>query len=861
MATKAKTKKDVSQKNKYNVPNDFWEYVEHYRVRDSENFLHNIADHMEYTLAKHERIAQSRDFYSAVALAVRDYLVEDANDVNFVSYQHNVKRVYYLSMEYLMGRALCNAMINLGVYDMAKKVMDRFNIDLDTLMTYEDDAGLGNGGLGRLAACFLDSMATLGIPCYGYGLRYDYGIFSQYISNGYQVEEPDEWLRYRNLWEIMREDHVYDVGINGVIKEYVSGDGSPSFDWTDRDEVRAVACDMLIPGYKNDVANFLRLWTSRAKHEFDLNAFNDGFYLKAVEKQGMAETISKVLYPNDNSERGRHLRLLQEYFFVSATIQDIATRHLVTNPTLDNLHEKAAIQLNDTHPALAVPELMRILMDDHGYAWEKAWNIVTKTINYTNHTVMPEAMEKWPISMLEKMLPRHLQIIYEINRRFLAQVSRNFPGDNARIARMSLIQETGERSVRMAHVAIVGSNKVNGVAALHSKILVEDLFRDFAELWPDKFCNKTNGITPRRWLQLCNRKLSDLISSKIGDKWVTDLDELKKILDYAEDLDFQKAWADVKRANKERLAVYIKEHNNIDVDVDSIFDCQVKRIHEYKRQLLNVLHIITLYNRIKDDPDAEITPRTFIFAGKAAAGYAMAKLIIKLINSVADVVNNDPEVAGRLKVVFLANYSVSLAEIIIPAADLSEQISTAGMEASGTGNMKLSLNGALTIGTLDGANIEIKEEVGDDNIFIFGLTVEEVEEYKAMDFNPVDVVQRNDELRRCLNMLSQGVFSNGDRELFQPILSSILYGGDKYMVTLDYDSYIEEQSRVSEAFLDKEDWTRKSIINSANMGKFSTDRTISDYNDEIWKVEPILKFLAERKAQSRVCEETKTCRP
>ena len=828
---------------------EFWKLVEHYRKKDKQTFTYSIADHMEYTLAKHERISNKRDFYAAVAHAVRDYLVENANDVNYLSYKHNVKRVYYLSMEYLMGRALCNTMINMGLYPLAKSILEDFGLDLDTLMTLEDDAGLGNGGLGRLAACFMDSMATLGIPCYGYGLRYDYGIFAQKIENGFQVEMPDEWLKYENVWEIKREDHTYDVGINGKIGEYMDGDGRIYYEWTDRQEVRAVAHDMLIPGYKNDMANFLRLWTARAKHEFDLDAFNDGFYLKAVEQQGLAETISKVLYPNDNSDRGRQLRLLQEYFFVSATIQDIVQRHLTTNPNLDNLHEKAAIQLNDTHPALAIPELMRVMIDIHHYNWEKAWDITSKTFAYTNHTVMPEAMEKWPISVVEQMLPRHLQIIYEINRRFLDEVSRVFPNDNNRLRRMSIIEEGGEKSIRMANLAVVASHKINGVAALHSQILVDNLFRDFAELWPNKFCNKTNGITPRRWLLESNPDLANLITETIGDKWVTNLDEMKKLLKYTNDKKFLEKWMVAKRKNKEKLAKYIKEKNGIDVNLDSIFDCQVKRIHEYKRQLLNILHVITLYNAIKDNPNGFFTPRTVIFSGKSAAGYMMAKLVIKLINSVADVVNNDPDMRGRLKVVFLANYSVSLAELIIPSADLSEQISTAGMEASGTGNMKLSLNGALTIGTLDGANVEINEEVGDENIFIFGLKAHEVDEIKARGFYPMEVVQHNQHLKKCLDMISNGYFSKGNREIFKPLLGSILYGGDKYLVTIDYDSYIEAQVKVGQAFLNQEDWAKKSLINAACMGKFSSDRTIKEYAEEIWNVKPISDLVKTRKKE------------
>lgn len=820
-----------------------WAKVESRRKRDKETVFNVMAEHLKYNLAKHERIQGKRDFYNASALTIKDYLVENGNDVNYVSYKNNVKRVYYLSMEYLMGRSLCNAMINLGLYPVVKELLDDLGIDLDTLLSNESDAGLGNGGLGRLAACFMDSMATLGIPCYGYGLRYNYGIFTQKIKDGYQVESPDEWLRYGNPWEITKPELSYNVGIRGRVKEYMDGDGRLYYEWIDRNEVIALANDMLIPGYKNGVANNLRLWTAKAKHEFDLEAFNEGFYLKAVEQQGLAETISKVLYPNDNSARGKELRFTQEYFFVSATIQDIINRHLAMNDSPANLHEKAAIQLNDTHPALAIPELMRLLIDKYGFGWDEAWNVTKNTFAYTNHTVMPEAMEKWPVSMFEAVLPRHLQIIYEINRRFLNEVAAAFPGDNDRLRRMSLIEEGGEKSVRMAHLAVVGSHKVNGVAAIHSQILVDELFRDFAEMTPEKFVNKTNGITPRRWLLMSNPGLSDLISEKIGEGWITNLDELKGLLKYKEDDLFARKWHEVKQANKRRLADYVYKKMGIRLNLDSLFDCQVKRIHEYKRQLLNILHVITLYCYIKDNPHADVVPRTVIISGKAAAGYHQAKLIIKLINSVADVVNNDPDVGDKLKVVFLENYSVSLAELIIPAADLSEQISTAGTEASGTGNMKLSLNGALTIGTLDGANVEIREEVGDENIFIFGLTKDEVNRVKACGFSPIEAVQRNSSLKRCLDMLASGYFSKGDRELFKPILGSLLYQGDKFLLTLDYQSYVDCQREVSKAFKNRKAWTEMSIINSACMGKFSSDRTIKEYAEEIWHVKPITDEL------------------
>jgi starch phosphorylase len=818
----------------------FWELLEDYLQLDEKSIECSMADHMEYTQAKEKFTAKDFDFYKSLAYTIKDFMMERMNDTHHQYYFHNVKRVYYLSLEYLMGRTLGNSLINLRIYQLVQKVLDDIGLDLDELMNFEPDAGLGNGGLGRLAACFLDSMATMGIPSIGYGIRYDYGIFHQKIENGYQIELPDIWLRHGNPWEILRPDYEYEIQFYGTVKQYTDGNGVFRNDWADTRKVLALAYDTPVPGYGNFTVNTLRLWSARASNEFDLEYFNQGDYIKAVAAKDISETISRVLYPKDDIIKGKELRLAQEYFFVSATLQDIIRRHKIKNPTLDNLHDKAAIQLNDTHPALSVAELMRILVDLEGMPWDRAWQITRQTIAFTNHTVLPEALEKWPVTLFEKMLPRHLQIIYEINRRHLDDVQAAFPGESDRLSRMSIIEEKPEKSVKMANLAIVGSHSVNGVAQLHSNILKEKLFKDFADMWPEKFNNKTNGITQRRWLLLCNPDLARLVSGEIGDGWVTDLDDMKKLVKKAGDKGFRKAWREVKRNNKAVLANIIKDRTGIDVNLDSIFDCQVKRIHEYKRQLMNVLHVITLYNRIKADPSLEMTPRTVIFAGKAAPGYAMAKLIIKLINSVAERVNNDPDVRDRLKVVFVPNYSVSIAQILIPAADLSEQISTAGMEASGTGNMKFALNGALTIGTLDGANIEIMEEVGRDNIFIFGLTADEVQSVRDRGYNPYDEMNKNDELRRCLDMIAAGEFSDGDTELFKPIIDSLLSRGDYYLVLKDYQSYLKCQEEVGKAFRDQDWWDKASILNSCLVGKFSSDRTISQYSEEIWKTKPVV---------------------
>ena len=819
---------------------------------DPASIRESIVRHLQFTLAElPKHVDSSWEPYVSLALAVRDRLIENWIQTHENYYAQDAKRVYYLSLEFLMGRTLGNAMYNLGIQDSCHKALIELGYTLEDLRDAEWDAGLGNGGLGRLAACFLDSLATLQMPAYGYGIRYEYGIFHQRIVNGVQVELPDTWLEFGNPWEIPRPKDLFTIKMYGRVQPRVDEKGKLQVDWVDTQDVLAMPYDTPIPGYKNGTVNTLRLWSAKANRDFDFRDFNEGDYVGAVEAKMSSETISKVLYPNDNTPAGKELRLKQEYFFVSATIQDVIRRYKKhcklhdqksTKPLFEKFPDRNAIQLNDTHPALAVPELMRILMDVEGLEWDAAWDITTKTCGYTNHTVMPEALEKWPVGVMARVLPRHLEIIYEINHRFLDLVRAKFPGDDDRCRRMSIIEEGEHKRVRMANLAIVGSHSVNGVAALHTQILKDSVFKDFVELYPTKFNNKTNGITQRRWLLKSNPRLSDLITEAIGPAWVTDLSALKKLIPLATDAAFQEKWRAVKRANKARLASVISEQyqrrgETLTVNADSMFDCQVKRMHEYKRQLLNVLHAITMYNRIKANPKAQYTPRTILFSGKAAPGYYTAKLIIRLINAVGSVVNNDPVVGDLLKVVFLADYRVSLAEKIFPASDLSEQISTAGTEASGTGNMKFSLNGALTIGTLDGANVEISEEVGRDNIFIFGMTTEEVRALKS-NYQPWTYAEKNAELRQVLDMIGNGAFSPNEPELFKPIADALL-GHDEYMLLADYASYIKCQDDVSKAYRDPATWTKKSIINVANMGKFSTDRTIREYASEIWGVKPV----------------------
>lgn len=799
--------------------------------------IKTFLEHMEYTLGKDKYTSLKRDVYIALSYSVRERMIARWLDTQQAYYHDDPKRVYYVSLEFLMGRSLENALLNLGLLDDFRTAMESLGHDFTEIISEEEDAGLGNGGLGRLAACFLDSMATMSIPAYGYGIRYEYGIFRQKIIDGAQLEVPDNWLRYTNPWELERQQHLHKVRFYGKVIEYRNAAGTLCHDWIDTENVMAMAHDTPIPGYGTQTVNTLRLWSAKASREFDLKFFNEGNYIRALEKKMTSENISKVLYPADNVQEGRELRLKQEYFLASATIYDVLYRFKKIHTDLRLLPDKVVVQLNDTHPALCIPELMRVLMDQEDFTWDEAWAVTTKTFAYTNHTILPEALEKWPLWFFEHILPRHMIIIYEINERFLKEVRRRYPGDEARVERMSIIEEHWERKVRMAHLAIVGSFSVNGVAALHTEILKKDIFPDFYSMYPERFNNKTNGITQRRWLKKANPGLARLIGDAIGDSWVTDLEQLQRLRPLAEDAAFRARWWQVKAAAKEQLAEYILKHNCVKIKSDSIFDCQIKRIHEYKRQLLNVLHIIALYNRLKQGVGLQMPSRTFIFSGKAAPSYNMAKLIIRLINGVADVINNDLEVQDRIKVVFLANYSVSLAEIIFPAADLSEQISTAGTEASGTGNMKFTLNGALTIGTLDGANIEIMEEVGSENIFIFGMNAAEVVALRK-NYNPRDWYNGNQELKQVLDMIGQGAFSPDTPDLFQPLLDSLLANGDHYMLLADFASYQAAQEDVGRLYLNSVEWQRRSIINTAGVGKFSSDRTIREYAREIWGVEP-----------------------
>jgi glycogen phosphorylase len=798
-------------------------------------FLH----HLQYTIVKDKYSATKADLFLALAHAVREMLADRWLDTQQSYYKNDAKRVYYISMEFLIGRTLGNSLINLEIMEEWENALKEMGIDIKDLQESEWDAGLGNGGLGRLAACFLDSMATLSLPVYGYGIRYEYGMFFQKIVDGSQLEVPDNWLRYGNPWEFGRQEHLHRVRYHGRVVEYAGEDGEVRHDWVDTHDVMAMAYDVPVPGYGNSTVNTLRMWSAKSTRDFELGFFNQGNYIGAVESKMRTENISKVLYPADHMAEGKELRLRQEYFLSSATVQDIFYRFLKKHSDLDLslLPSKVAIQLNDTHPTLAIPELMRILLDEKQLDWDSAWKIAVETFAYTNHTILPEALETWPVQFMEQILPRHLMIIYRINSHFLKEVATRYPGDTDKLRRMSIVGEEGEKHIRMAHLAIVGSHSVNGVSALHSQILKDSLFRDFHEMWPERFNNKTNGITQRRWLKHANRWLADLISSRIGQGWITNLDELTRLRELADDRDFQQQWIEVKQANKRRLAELILEQTNVRVSPDSLFDCQTKRIHEYKRQLLNVLHIITRYNHIKAAPGRVITPRTVIFSGKAAPSYYMAKLIIQLINAVGAVINNDPSINGLLKVVFMPNYNVSLAEMIFPAADLSQQISTAGTEASGTGNMKYALNGALTIGTLDGANIEIMEEVGPENIFIFGLTANQVTGLKKSGYSPHDYYQNNPELKQAIDMIAGGAFSHGNPGCFRPISDNLL-GDDPYLLLADYAAYIECQNRVDLLYQQPWEWARTSILNTAGMGKFSSDRTIAEYAREIWNIHP-----------------------
>jgi len=814
--------------------------------RDLNSLQKSFVNHLEFSLAKDKYSATQRDFLKSIVYTIRDRLFERWIETQQTYYDRDVKRVYYLSMEYMMGRMLGNALINLDLEKSSYDALWELGLDLEELAEVECDFGLGNGGLGRLAACFLDSMATLELPASGYGIRYEYGIFSQKIKDGYQIEAPDHWLRYGNPWEIERPEFTYPVKFYGHVQQYTDEKGNLRFNWINTDDVIAVAYDVPIPGYKNNTVNNLRLWSAKASEDFNLDYFNHGDYDRAVQDKIDSEVISKVLYPRDDFIRGRELRLKQEYFLSSATIQDIIHRFKKKHDNFAIFPEKVAIQLNDTHPVLCIPELMRLLVDREGLPWEKAWDITVKSFGYTNHTIMQEALETWRVYLMEKLLPRHLQIIYEINHRFLNEIRLKYPEDPDRVWRMSIFGEGEEKKIRMANLAIVGTHSLNGVAQLHTEILKTSVFKDFYQYWPNKFSCKTNGITQRRWLKECNPKLSALISETIGEDWIVNLYQLKQLEKHITDEIFLKKWREVKDANKRELARYLMGKFKIKIDTKSIVDCQIKRLHEYKRQLLNVLHIITTYNRIKTGLTENVIPRTFILSGKSSPAYFMAKLILKLISGVAAKVNNDPDVSQYLTVLFVPDYSVSIAQKIIPAADISEQISTAGMEASGTGNMKFALNGAITIGTLDGANIEIRDEVGDDNIFIFGLSAQEVRNFKEGGYQPKDLYLANPELKEVINMIDGGYFSNGDKALFSPITSALL-NNDYYMILADYADYVRTQEKINITYKKRKEWSQMSIRNTANMGKFSSDRTIREYANEIWDVANVPIEIAKEK--------------
>ena len=799
----------------------------------------SFLDNLFCVLGRVPLAATPNDVYIALALTVRDRVLKQGVRTLEVYAEQDARVVAYLSAEFLPGPHLANNLLNLGLTEAARQAMSELGLNLNDLIEQEEEPGLGNGGLGRLASCYLDSLASIEIPAVGYGIRYEFGIFDQCIKDGWQVESTDKWLRYGNPWEIGRPEITYDVNFAGSTETWTDDQGRQRVRWIPDTVVKGVAYDTPILGYHVGTCNPLRLWKAEAVESFDFAAFNYGDYYRAVEDKMHSENITKVLYPNDEMLQGKILRLQQQFFFVTCSLQDMIRVHLLLKRPLGNFYEKWTVQLNDTHPAIAVAELMRLLVDVHLLDWDSAWHVTRNTFSYTNHTLLPEALEKWRVSLFGQLLPRHLEIIFEINARFLAEVRAKFPGDDARLARMSLIDETGERYVRMAHLATVGSHRVNGVARLHSELLVETVMHDFAALWPEKFLNVTNGVTPRRFVAVSNPPLTKLVTRHIGDGWLQDLEQLRMLEPLAENAEFQQQWRAVKLAAKRDLAALIASRTGIRVNPESLFDIHAKRLHEYKRQHLNVLHILTLYLRLKRDPQADLPPRTFIFGGKAAPGYFMAKLIIKLIHAVADVVNHDPAVRERLKIVFFPDYNVKNAQHIYPAADLSEQISTAGMEASGTGNMKFSLNGALTIGTLDGANVEIREEVGPENFFLFGLAAGQVQELKARGYQPYDYYTQNATLREVLDFIASGALAGGYNALFQPLVDNLLRQ-DPFLVLADYQAYVECQAQVSTLWRDPLAWTRRSILNVARMGKFSSDRSIRDYCEQVWRVKPIV---------------------
>ncbi len=841
-----KAKVDPKSKNPIHHSTEESPWSIHFKGMKEKDIWRGFLNNLEYNIAKDEYTLTQHDQFLSLAYTIRERLIERWILTQQTYHKQNVKRLYYLSLEFLLGRLLADNVLNLDLNEECTKAMKKLGLDYEQIRDSEPDAGLGNGGLGRLAACFLDSMATLELPAIGYGIRYEFGIFKQQIQNGAQRELPEEWLQFGNPWEIERPEYRIAIKFYGKTHRTAGPTSKNPTQWVDTDTVLAIPYDTPVPGFHNNTVNTLRLWASRSALEFNLDNFNSGDYIGACHSKMMSENISKVLYPNDSNHSGKELRLKQQHFFTSASLQDIIRRYRAHNETFAEFSEKVAIQLNDTHPAISIAELMRLLVDEHNLGWDEAWDIVRKTFAYTNHTLMPEALEKWSVSLMTNLLPRHMEIIYEINKDFLDEVIRRFPGDTDRLRRMSFIEEGPEPQVRMAHLAIVGSHSVNGVAALHTELLISGLFKDFCDMWPTRFNNKTNGITPRRWLYKANPALSTLITTTVGGEWVSDLGKLSTLAPHASDPSLQKQWQMAKVSAKKSFALKLKEWQGVDVPIDFLYDVQVKRIHEYKRQLLNALHVISLYNGIRSGKIVNPVPRVVLFGGKAAPGYYMAKLIIKFINNIAEIVNHDKKTSDALRVHFLGNYRVSLAEYVIPAADLSEQISTAGTEASGTGNMKFALNGALTIGTMDGANIEISEEVGEENMFIFGLRTNEVENLRRSGYHPWNYYRQCEELRQVMDMIRGGYFDLDQPGLFMPLYNTLLDGGDRYMIMADFASYLECQNKVSQTYKDQALWTSMAIKNVANMGKFSSDRTIAEYNRDIWHVPQVKIDISNR---------------
>ncbi len=825
-----------------------WDLIATYRSMDRDGLLESMANHIEFSQCKNRYTAEDFDIFRSFALSIRDRLVEFWNDTQQTYHRKKCKQVYYLSLEYLIGRSLKNNLLNLGISDAGEDAIRKIGYDLEEIQELEHDAGLGNGGLGRLAACFLESMATLELPAHGYGIRYEFGIFKQQFENGAQVEAPDNWLEEGYPWEIPRWEVVYPVHFFGQVKEIINKKGKSKRAWVETEEVLAMAYDVPIAGYGNHTVNNLRLWSAKPSKSFDFQLFNSGDYIQAVEETQRSGTISKVLYPNDQGFSGKELRLKQQYFFVAASLQDIIRRFKTHSENFESFPEHVAIQLNDTHPSIAIPELMRIFVDEEDLEWNEAWSITTRVFAYTNHTVLPEALERWSVDLMGRLLPRHLEIIFEINDLFLESVKKQLPDDADLLRRISFIEENDHKQIRMPYLSIVGSHTINGVAELHTELLKTTVFKDFYKLFPERFQNKTNGITPRLWLRNVNPELSKIITAKIGDGWITELQQLRRLEAFADEPEFQQSWRSVKRLKKEQLAYWLKQNGGISIDPESLFDVQIKRIHEYKRQLLNILHVIFLYNQMLEHPELPFVPRTFLFGGKAAPGYYMAKLIINLANDVARVVNHDPAMHGRLKVVFVPNYNVSVAEKMIPATDISQHISTAGTEASGTGNMKFILNGALILGTMDGANIEIAEEVGAENIFTFGMSSDEVSSLAKSGYNPRVSYQHNPGLREALSMINTGYFNRDKPHLYNDLYNSLVFE-DKYMLLEDFASYVECQQRVIKTWQDPDKWTRMSILNTAASGKFSSDRTIAEYAKDIWELEPVTVELPGKKVR------------